>query len=73
MKSTVLIGILLIVLGATALVYKSFSYTTEETVVQLGSLKATAEIEKEVAIPDVLAIGAIIAGVLVLVVGGRMK
>lgn len=71
MKSSLVIGLLLIVLGAAGLVYKSFSYTTEETVVQLGSLKATAEIENEVAIPNVLGVIAIVAGVLVIVIGSK--
>lgn len=71
MKSSLVIGLLLIVLGAASLVYKSFSYTTEETVVQLGSLKATAEIENEVPIPNVLGVIAIVAGVLVIVIGGK--
>ncbi|MBL8505890.1 MAG: hypothetical protein JNJ51_05990 [Methylobacillus glycogenes] len=73
MKTSVIVGVLLIVLGAAALVYKGFSFTTEETVAQIGPLKATAEVEKDVAIPDVLGIVAIVAGVLVVVVGGRRK
>ena len=73
MKSSVIVGVLLIILGVAALVYKNFSYTTEETVFQIGSLKATAETEKNIPIPDVLGIIAIVAGVVVIVVGGRKK
>lgn len=73
MKSSLIIGVLLIALGAAALVYKSFSYTTEETVVQLGSLKATAEVENEIAVPNVLGVISIIAGVLVIAIGSRGK
>lgn len=71
MKTSVLAGIMLIVLGCVALSYKNFTYTSEETILQLGSLKATAETEKEVSIPNTLAIGAIAAGILVLMIGGR--
>jgi hypothetical protein len=71
MKTSILAGVILIVLGCAALAYKNFTYTSEETVVQLGSLKATAETEKEVSIPNSLAIGAIAAGILVLIIGGR--
>lgn len=39
MKTSVIVGVLLIVLGAAALVYKGFSFTTEETVAQIGPLK----------------------------------
>ena len=73
MKSSVIVGVLLIILGVAALVYKNFSYTTEETVFQIGSLKATAETEKNIPIPDVLGIIAIVAGVVVIVIGGRGK
>lgn len=73
MKSSVIIGALLIVLGAAGLVYKHINYTTEETVAQIGPLKATAETEKSIPIPDILGIVAIIAGVVVIAVGARGK
>ena len=71
MKATTVIGALLIVLGAAALVYKGFNYTSEETVLQIGSVKATAETEKSVPIPNWAVIAAIVAGVLVLFAGKR--
>ncbi len=37
-----IIGAILIVLGVVALAYKGFSYKSEETVLQIGSVKATA-------------------------------
>lgn len=73
MKTSVVIGVLLIVFGVAALVYKNFSYTSEETVAQIGPLKATAETEKTVPIPDVLGIAAIIAGIVVIAVGIKGK
>jgi len=73
MKSSVIAGVLLIALGVLALVYKNVSYTSQETVLQIGSLKATTETEKNIPIPNVLGIVAIIAGVVVIAVGGRGK
>lgn len=73
MKSSMMIGVLLITLGTAALFYKSFSYKSEETVLQIGSLKATAETEKNVPIPNILGVAAIVAGVLVIVIGRRGK
>jgi hypothetical protein len=73
MKSSVIAGVLLIALGVLAIVYKNVSYTSQETVLQIGSLKATAETEKNIPIPNVLGIAAIIAGVVVIAVGGRGK
>jgi NO-binding membrane sensor protein with MHYT domain len=46
-----IIGAILIGLGIAALAYKGFNYKSEETVLQIGSVKATAETEKSVAIP----------------------
>jgi hypothetical protein len=73
MKSSVIAGVLLIALGVLALVYKNVSYTSQGTVLQIGSLKATTETEKNIPIPNVLGIVAIIAGVVVIAVGGRGK
>ena len=45
MKLSTIIGAVLIVLGVAALAYKGFNYKSEETVLQIGSVKATAETE----------------------------
>lgn len=71
MKASLIIGALLIALGGASLMYKSFTYTSEETVVQIGPLKATAETEKHVPIPVWIGIAAIVAGVAVIVIGNR--
>jgi hypothetical protein len=71
MKSSLIVGLLLIALGAASLVYKQISYSSEETVAQIGPLKATAETEKNIPIPNVFGIIAIVAGVLVIVIGRK--
>ncbi|CAM4318736.1 DUF3185 domain-containing protein [Bordetella tumbae] len=71
MKLATLVGAVLIALGAAALVYKGFNYTSEETVLQIGSVKATAETEKSISIPTWAGIAAIVAGVLVIGFGRR--
>ncbi|WP_459614556.1 hypothetical protein [Bordetella sp. 2513F-2] len=71
MKGSTIVGAVLIAIGAAALVYKGFNYTSEETVLQVGSVKATAETEKTVSIPGWAGIAAIVAGVLVIGVGMR--
>ncbi len=73
MKLRILLGLLLVALGTAALIYQEFSFTTEETILQIGALKATAEVEKEIAIPSVVAVGSIITGVLLIVLHGRGK
>lgn len=71
MKATTLIGALLIVVGAVSLVYRGFNYTSEETVLQVGSVKATAETEKSVPIPAWAGIVALVVGVLIIGAGMR--
>ena len=54
MKTTIIIGIALLVIGAGVLGYDHYSYTTTETVFQIGSIKATAEETHTVALPAIL-------------------
>ncbi len=65
-------GIVLIVLGVLALAYQGFTYTTRETVIDIGPLKATAEREKTFPLPPIIGIVAIAGGV-ALIFGGSRK
>ena len=71
MKPITLAGLLLVVFGVVALAYQGLSYTTRETVIDLGPIKATADKEHRIAIPPVLSGAAVAAGVVLLVVGTR--
>ena len=71
MKLLVVLGGVLVAIGVAALVYKGFNYTTQETVLQIGSLKATAEMEKSFAVPSWAGVGAVVVGVLAIIVGMR--
>lgn len=73
MKPSLVIGALLIVLGTVSLLYKNFSYTSEETVVQIGTLKATTEVENEVSVPTAVGVGLIVVGVLIVAIGAGRK
>ena len=59
MKAALIIGVLLVVLGAAALVHRHFSYTTREKVLQIGPFQATADTEKRVEIPPLISVAAI--------------
>lgn len=71
MKPIALIGIVLIVLGLGAFAYQGFSYTSKETVLDIGPIQATADTEKTVAIPPVAAGAALAVGVVLLIAGMR--
>jgi len=66
-------AIALIVLGAAALIYQGFTYTTRETVLDIGPLHATAERQRTVPLPPLLGILAIAGGVAVLVLRPRAR
>jgi hypothetical protein len=73
MKPMVLIGVVLIVLGVAALAYQGITYTSRETVLDIGPVQATAERQKTVPLPPVLGIAAVAGGVALLVVGLRKR
>ena len=73
MKPVAILGIVLIVLGIGALVYQGFTYTTREKVLDLGPLQATAERQKTVPLPPIVGIVAVVAGVALVVAGGRKR
>jgi hypothetical protein len=73
MKPIAIVGALLLVFGLVALAYQGLTYTTRETVLEVGPLKATADRQHTIAIPPILSGGAVAAGVLLLIVGGRKK
>jgi hypothetical protein len=64
-------GIVLIVLGTLALAYQGFSYTTRETVIDIGPIKATAERERTFPLPPIIGIVAIAGGVALMFGGSR--
>lgn len=71
MKPLTLIGIALIALGVVALAYQGFTYTTRETVIDIGPIKATADREKTVPLPPILGIVAVAGGVALMIAGSR--
>ncbi|MGH7277475.1 MAG: DUF3185 domain-containing protein [Candidatus Rokuibacteriota bacterium] len=73
MKPIVVVGIVLIVLGALALAYQGITYTSQEKVVDLGPLKVEAEREKTIPLPPLLGGLAMAGGIVLVVVGSRRR
>ena len=71
MRTTTITGILLIVLGAVALMYQGITYTKSERLLDLGPIHATTETQKTVPLPPVVGGLALVGGVVLLVLGGR--
>jgi hypothetical protein len=62
------IGIVLIAVGLVSLAYQGITYTSRETVLDLGPIKATADTQKTIPVPPILG-GLALAGGVTLLLG----
>lgn len=65
------IGVVLVVLGAAALIWPRLHYTQRETLVDVGPLNVTADTEKSVPLSPILGGVLLAGGAVSLVVGAR--
>jgi uncharacterized membrane protein HdeD (DUF308 family) len=73
MKPIAILGVVLIVFGLAALAYQGITYTTKETVIDIGPLRATADREKTLRLPPVVGIAAVASGVVLVIAGVRKR
>ncbi|HMD99453.1 MAG TPA: DUF3185 domain-containing protein [Terriglobia bacterium] len=73
MKTPIVIGILLIVLGVVSLAYRGISYTHQKKVVDLGPIHATETVKERIPLPPILGGLALVGGVALVAVGSRRK
>jgi hypothetical protein len=73
MKPIAVLGAVLIVFGLAALAYQGITYTSKETVIDIGPIHATADREKTLRLPPVLGVTAVGGGVALLVAGLRKR
>ena len=71
LKPLAIVGVLLILVGVAALAYQSVTYTSRETVIDIGPVHATAERERTLPLPPLVGIAAVAGGVALLVAGIR--
>jgi hypothetical protein len=67
------IAVVLIVLGAVALVYQGITYTSRETVVDIGPVHATADRQKTLPLPPALGMLSVAGGIVLLLVADRVS
>ena len=65
--------VVLIVLGAAALLYQGIGYTSRETVVDIGPIHATADRERTLPLPPVVGFAAVAGGIVLLVSAVRKR
>ena len=71
MKPLALAGLVLIVCGVLGLAYQGITYTSRDTVLDIGPLHATAERQHTLPLSPVLGIIAIVGGSALLFTGRR--
>jgi len=71
MRSTVLAGIVLVVLGVLALAYQGLTYTTHKKVLDIGPVQASKRETHTVPLPPIIGGVALVGGVALLVAGSR--
>ena len=67
MNAMKIVGIVLIVAGALGLAYGGFSFTKETHKAEIGPLKLSVKEKEQVNVPQWLGLGAIVVGVVLLV------
>jgi len=67
------VGIVLIVLGVLALVYQGIQYTTREKILDIGSIKLSADTKKTIPLPPIVGGVALVAGIALILVDRRKK
>jgi hypothetical protein len=65
------LGLILVVLGLIGLAWGGFTYTTRESVVDIGPIHATREKTHTVPLPPILGAVALIGGVALLMTGKK--
>jgi len=64
-------GIILVILGVLALVYQGIQYTTREKILDIGSIKLSADTKKTIPLPPIVGGVALVAGIVMIVLDRR--
>lgn len=73
MKTAIVAGVLLIVLGVVSLVYQGITYTHQKKIVDLGPVQVTDKAKDTIPLPPILGGIALAGGVALVIVGSRRK
>jgi hypothetical protein len=72
-RFVIVLGVLFLILGVIGLVHPSFNYHQQEEVAKIGPIKATVNEEKTAQIPAAASIAFLVAGVVLVLLGPRIK
>jgi hypothetical protein len=70
-KSSMVIGLILIVIGVISLLYEGITYTTREKVIDVGPIQMTAERTKTIPLTPVVGVVALASGIVLVLIGSK--
>jgi hypothetical protein len=73
MKPMAIFGVVLLVFGVVALIYQGISYTSHETVIDIGPIHATADRQRTFPLPPIVGLAAVAGGVVLLITGAKAR
>lgn len=73
MKPMAIFGAVLVVVGVVALLYQGVSYTSHDTVIDIGPIHATADRQRTFPLPPIVGLAAVASGVVLLITGGKAR
>lgn len=73
MKSLIMLGVALIILGVVAFAYQGLTYTTREKIVDIGPIQMTSEKKKTIPLPPIAGGIALAGGIVLVIIGARRK
>ena len=72
-RFAIVLGIILLILGLLGLLHPNFDYHKREEVAKIGPVTATVDKQQRATVPPVVAAALLIAGVVLIVLGPRIK
>jgi len=73
MKPMAIFGAVLVVVGVVALLYQGVSYTSHDTVIDIGPIHATADRQRTFPLPPIVGLAAVAGGVVLLITGAKAR
>jgi hypothetical protein len=73
MKPMAIVGVIFVVFGVVALVYQGISYTSHDTVIDIGPIHATADRQRTFPLPPIVGLAAVAGGVVLLITGAKAR
>lgn len=73
MNIITVLGIVLIVLGAAALIYGGITYTSSENVIDMGSMHVEVDQARHIPLSPIAGAASVVAGIVMMVVGRRRQ